>query len=100
MTIPGGFALVRWLSQPAGEHGEPSRRERSSAFRADSAPGGPDITASRPHEPIVVDLLDAMSRPASHPRHGEDGRVEPDRQPQVVIEPRTWPVRVGRQLLA
>jgi len=29
----GGFALVQWLTQPAGQHGEPSRRELSGPLR-------------------------------------------------------------------
>ena len=31
--IPGNFALVQWLAQPAGEHGEPSRRELIGPLR-------------------------------------------------------------------
>src|SRR5271166_5601783 len=99
--IPGDFALVQGLTQPAGEGSMANPPGGNSSARcANMAPGWPDIAASRPHESIVVELLDAMSRPASHPGHGEDGRVEPDRQPQVVIEPCTWPVHVGMQLLA
>ena len=31
--VPGDFALVQWLTQPAGQHGEPSRRELSGPLR-------------------------------------------------------------------
>src|SRR5271165_1916949 len=97
--IPG---ILSWFngsrSRPGSTANPPGGN--SAARCANSAPGWPDIAASRPHEPIVVELLDAMRRPASHPRHGEDGRVEPYRQSQVVIEPCTRPVHVGRQLFA
>jgi len=33
VMIPGSFALVQWLTQPAGQHGEPSRRELSGPLR-------------------------------------------------------------------
>ncbi len=29
----GDFVLVQWLTQPAGQHGEPSRRELSGPLR-------------------------------------------------------------------
>ena len=33
VTIAGDFALVQWPTQPAGEHGEPSRRELIGLLR-------------------------------------------------------------------
>ena len=63
------------------------------------AVGRPDVAAAGPHQAVVVELLDEVGRPAGHPGHGEDRRVEVDVQPQVVIEPGARPVDVGRQLL-
>src|SRR5262249_21984497 len=58
-----------------------------------------DVTAAGSHQSVVINLLDAVSGPPRHACHGEDRRVKLDRKSHVVIEPRTCPVHIRRQLL-
>ena len=56
--------------------------------------GCPGVIRPRPDDPVVVELLDHMSAPTGHPAQYEQGCVEFNGQPHVVIEPCTWPVQV------
>src|SRR5690242_3878257 len=67
--------------------------------RLDRAVGRSGVSGPGPHEPVVVELLDDVGRPAGDPGHGEDRGVDLDLQAHVVIQPGAGPVDVGRQVL-
>src|SRR6476620_6147336 len=61
--------------------------------------GRPDVVSPGPDEPVVLVLLQAVRGPARDAAHGEDRRIQIDRDPEGVIRGRRIEIHVRVELL-